>query len=72
MVYSTVPSWHCQRNLASERPPLAYSSHVLTPHNASLDDPEAGLGLHQLRGRSQQWLVWKLKSWTQYLISGNN
>jgi len=26
------------------------SSHVLTPHNASLNDPEAGLGLHQLGG----------------------
>ena len=45
--------------MASERPlrpktshfrsPVC-SSHVLTPHNASLDDPEAGLGLHQLGG----------------------
>jgi hypothetical protein len=26
------------------------SSHVLTPHNASLNNPEAGLGLHQLGG----------------------
>jgi len=34
---------------------------VLTPHNASMNDPEAGLGLHQLGGRSQQWLAWKLK-----------
>ena len=23
--------------------------------------PEAGLGLHQLGGRAQQWLAWKLK-----------
>ena len=29
-------------------PPPACSSHVLTPHNASLDDPGAGLRLHQL------------------------
>jgi len=45
--------------LASERPlrpkhlpfpPPACSSYVLTPHNASLNDPEAGLGLHQLGG----------------------
>jgi hypothetical protein len=26
------------------------SSHVLTPHNASLNEPEAGLGLHQRGG----------------------
>ena len=31
------------------------------PHNASLNDPEAGLKLHQLGGRAQQWLAWKLK-----------
>jgi len=37
------------------------SSHVLTPHNAFLNDPEAGLGLHQLGGRAQQGLAWKLK-----------
>ena len=37
--------------------PPACSSHVLTPHNTSLDDPEAGLGLHQLGGRAQQWLA---------------
>ena len=41
--------------------PLACSSHVLTPHNASLDDPEAGLGLHQLEGRAQQYLHGNLK-----------
>ena len=45
--------------MASERPlhpktshfcsPVCLS-HVRTPHNASLNDPEAGLGLHQLRG----------------------
>jgi len=34
---------------------------VLTPHNASLDNPDAGLRLHQLEGRAQQWLAWKLK-----------
>jgi len=41
-----------------------YSSHALTPltpHNASLNNPEAGSGLHQLGGRAQQWLAWKLK-----------
>jgi len=27
---------------------------VMTPHNASLNDPEAGLRLHQLEGRAQQ------------------
>jgi len=37
------------------------SSHVLTPHNAPMNDPEAGLGLHQLGGRAQQWFAWKLK-----------
>ena len=51
--------WHCHANLASERPlhpkplpfpPPACSSHVLTPHNASQNDPEAGLELHQLGG----------------------
>jgi len=30
----------------------------------------SGLGLHQLRGRAQQWLAWKLKSRTQCLIPG--
>jgi len=38
-------------------PSPACSSNVLTPHNASLNDPEAGLGLHQLGGRAQQWLA---------------
>jgi len=56
--------------LASERhlrpkhlpfPPTACSSYVLAPHNATLNDPEAGLGLHQLGGRAQQRLAWKLK-----------
>jgi hypothetical protein len=51
--------WHCQCNfgLRMASPPQhglgvppACSSHVLTPHNASLDNPEAGLGLHQLGG----------------------
>ena len=52
MVYGTVPSWHCQCNfgLRMASPPQhlpfsppACSSHVLKPHNASLDDPEAGI-----------------------------
>jgi hypothetical protein len=30
-----------------------------------LNGPDAGLGLHQLGGRAQQWLAWKLKSMTQ-------
>ena len=41
-------------------PPPACSSYVLGQRNASLDDPEAGLGLYQLGGRAQQWLAWKL------------
>ena len=50
--------WHCQCKVGLRmapppqhfpNPPPACSSHVLTPHNASLNDPEAGLGLHQLR-----------------------
>jgi len=62
--------WHCQCNFGLRmafppqtshfRSPVC-SSHVLTPHNASMNDPEAGLGLHQLGGRAQQWLAWKLK-----------
>jgi len=69
-MYSTKPSWHCQCNFGLRMvsppqhlafPPPACSSHVLKPYNASLDDPEAGLGLHQLEGRTQQWLAWKLK-----------
>jgi len=69
-VNGTVPSWHCQckNGLRMASPsqnlpfsPPACSSHVLTPHNPSLDDPEAGLGLHQLGGRAQQGLAWKLK-----------
>ena len=73
-VYGTVPCWHCQckNGLRKASPPHflppACSSHVLTPHNASLNNPEAGLGLRQLRGRAQQWLAWKLKSRTRYLI----
>ena len=73
-VYGTVPSWHyqCKNGLRKASPPHflppACSSHVLTPHNASLNNPEAGLGLRQLRGRAQQWLAWKLKSRTRYLI----
>jgi hypothetical protein len=31
------------------------------PHIASLNNPAAGLGLHQLGGRAQQWLAWNLK-----------
>jgi len=42
-------------------PPPACSTDVLTPHNASLNDPEAGLGLHLLGEWVQQWLAWKLK-----------
>jgi hypothetical protein len=38
----------------------------------SLNDPEAGLGLHRLKGWAQQWLAWKLKSRTQYLNLANN
>ena len=66
--------------MASERPlrpkylpfpPPACSPYELMPHNASLNDPEAGLGLHQLGGRAQQWLARKLKSRTQYLIPGS-
>ena len=58
-VYGTVLSWHCQCKMASEwplRPKTSHfrssvcSSHVLTPHNASMNDPEAGLVLHQLGG----------------------
>jgi hypothetical protein len=69
-LYGTVPSWHCQCKNGLEWPlhpntshfcSLVCSSHVLTSHNASLNDPEAGLLLHQLGGRAQQWLAWKLK-----------
>ena len=58
-VYGTVPSWHCQckNGLRIASPPKTShfrssvcSSHVLTPHNASMNDSEAGLGLHQLGG----------------------
>ena len=57
-VYGTVPSGHCQckndLRMASSPQNLPFSpvcsSHVLTPHIASLNDPEAGLGLHQLGG----------------------
>jgi hypothetical protein len=38
-----------------------YSSNVLTPHKASMNDPEAGLGMLYLGGWAQQWLAWKLK-----------
>jgi hypothetical protein len=71
MVYGTVPSWHCQckngfRKASAPQnlpfPPPAYSSHALTPHNASLNDVEAGLGLHQLGGRAHQWLARNSKS----------
>ena len=34
---------------------------MLTLQNASLNEPEAGLKLHQLGGRSQQWFARKLK-----------
>jgi len=60
-VYGTV---RCQAGTASARmasewplrPKTSHfrssvcSSRVLTPHNASMIDPEAGLGLHQLGG----------------------
>jgi hypothetical protein len=36
---------------------LCHMGHVLTPHNASLNDPEAGLGQHQLGVRAQKWLA---------------
>ena len=36
-------------NTSHFRSPVC-SSHVLTPHNASMNDPEAGSGLHQLGG----------------------
>ena len=71
MVYGTVPSWHCQCNFGLRKasppqhfpfPPPAYSSHVLTSHNASLDDPETGFGLYQFRRKAQQWLAWKPNS----------
>ena len=48
---------HCQCNFGLRMaslpqhlpfPPPTCSSHVLTPHNASLNDPDAGLELHQL------------------------
>jgi hypothetical protein len=70
-VYGTVPSWHCQCNFGLRKasppqhfpiPPPAYSSYVLTPHIASLDDPETGFGLYQFGGKAQQWLAWKLNS----------
>jgi len=70
-VYGTIPSWHCQckNGFRKASPPqhlpflpTACSSYVLTPHNVSLNDPEAGMGLHQLGGRAQLWLAWKLKS----------
>ena len=66
-VYGTVPSWHCQCKNCLRKgsqpqhlpfPPPACSSYVLTPQKCY---PEAGLGLHQLGGRAQQWLAWKLK-----------
>jgi hypothetical protein len=74
--------WHCQCNfgliiMASPPqhcpfPPPACSSHVLTLHIASLDDPGAGLRLHQLGGRAQQWLAWKLKVGRSALFLFNN
>jgi len=65
-----VLSWHCQCKNGLRKasppqhlpfPPPAGCSYVLTPHNASLNDPEAVSGLQQLGGRAQQWLAWKLK-----------
>ena len=41
--------WPLRPKTSHFRSPLC-SSHVLTPHNASMIDPEAGLGLHQLGG----------------------
>jgi len=65
-----VPGWHCRCKNGLRKasppqhfpfPPPAWFSYVLTLHNASLNDPEAGLGLHQLGGGAQQRLAWKLK-----------
>ena len=70
-LYGTVPSWHCKCKNGLKKasppqhfpfPPPAYSSHVLTSHNASLDDPETGFGLYQFRRKAQQWLAWKPNS----------
>ena len=69
-VYGTVPCWHwqCKNGLRMPLHPktshfrsTVCSSHVLMPHIASLNDPETGLGLHQLGGRAQQRLAWKPK-----------
>jgi hypothetical protein len=62
--------WHCQCKVGLRKAsppqhlpfsPPACSSYVLAPHNASLNDPEPGLGQHQLGGRAQNWLAWILK-----------
>ena len=47
-------------NTSHARSPVCFS-HVLMPHSASLKNPEAGLGLHQLGERAQQCLAWTLK-----------
>jgi len=52
--------WPLRPKTSHFRSPVC-SSYVLTPHNASMNDPETGLGLHQLGGRAQQGLAWKLK-----------
>jgi len=41
--------WPLRPKISHFRSPVC-SSHVLTPHNASMNDPETGLGLHQLGG----------------------
>jgi hypothetical protein len=52
--------WPLRPKTSHFRSPVC-SSHVRTPHNASMNDPVAGLGLHQLGRRAKQWLAWKLK-----------
>jgi hypothetical protein len=78
-VYGTL---QCQAGTASaemisERPlyprtshfcPPACSFHVL-PHNASMNNPEAGLGLHQLGGGPQRRLAWKVKTITAFHLA---
>jgi len=65
-----MPSWHCQckNGLRKASPPQNLPfllPGVLLLHSDAtqcfLNDPEAGLGLHQLGGGAQQWLAWKLE-----------
>ena len=57
LVLHQLGGWHCQCNFGLRKasppqtPPIsppACSPYELTPHNASLNNPEAGLELHQL------------------------